>query len=73
LTGVPPFNAESVEEIFGNIIHNDIPWTEDISPSSQHLIEQLLDPNQNTRLGSKGAAEVKQHHFFSSVSWGISL
>jgi hypothetical protein len=36
------------------------------------IISRLLDKEESTRLGSKtGASEVKQHKWFSKISWGL--
>ncbi len=71
LVGVPPFNDDTVEKIYDNILNFRIEWPnigyeEDcMSPDAQNLITGLLDPNPKTRLGSKdGAQEIKNHPFF---------
>lgn len=72
LVGVPPFNAESPQRIFNNIINRDIPWPkipDEISYEAYDLINKLLNENPVQRLGATGAGEVKQHPFFKNISW----
>ncbi|VFQ77548.1 unnamed protein product [Cuscuta campestris] len=72
LVGIPPFNAEHPQQIFNNIMNRDIPWPkvpEEMSFEAHDLINKLLYENPNQRLGSTGAGEVKQHHFFKNINW----
>lgn len=72
ITGFPPFTAELPEVIFDNILNKNIPWPSvpsDMSSEVQDLIDRLLSPDPNQRLGAKGASEVKVHPFFTGVDW----
>ncbi|XP_071707900.1 probable serine/threonine protein kinase IRE [Rutidosis leptorrhynchoides] len=72
LVGIPPFNAESPQHIFANIMNRDIPWPqipEEMSLEAYDLIEKLLSDNPLQRLGAIGAGEVKKHHFFRNINW----
>jgi microtubule-associated serine/threonine kinase len=105
LTGAPPFNAATPEEIFDNVLSRRVSWPAEerrgeggnggvgfgsdcdgfddsdddddddddapppLSADARDLIERLLDPDPRTRLGSKGAFEVKEHPWFSCVDW----
>lgn len=40
-----------------------------LSPDSLDLVRKLLNPNPSTRLGSRGADSIKEHHWFQSISW----
>ena len=46
-------------------------WIKDCNVPAEavDLINRLLDPDPNTRLGVHGAAEVKEHPFFAGVDW----
>lgn len=72
LVGFPPFNDDSPEKIFDNIINRTIIWPdvpEDMSPEAQDLIDKLLTLDPDQRLGSKnGAKEVEQHPFFKGLN-----
>jgi len=77
LCGVPPFNDDSPEKIYDNIINQRIPWDqikigydEDcMSPEAADLIRKLLDYDYTKRLGANGAAEIKQDIFFKDINW----
>ncbi|XP_021730315.1 probable serine/threonine protein kinase IRE [Chenopodium quinoa] len=72
LVGIPPFNAESPQRIFDNIMNHDIPWPkihEEMSYEAYDLINKLLIENPVQRLGATGAREVKLHPFFKDVNW----
>ncbi|KAM9735390.1 microtubule-associated serine/threonine-protein kinase 1 isoform 4-T4 [Menidia menidia] len=72
LVGCVPFFGDTPEELFGQVISDEINWPEgeDAPPSdSQELITLLLRQNPLERMGAGGAAEVKQHQFFHSLDW----
>nr|ODN93204.1 AGC protein kinase [Cryptococcus depauperatus CBS 7841] len=72
LYGIPPFHAETPEKVFDNVVSRRIDWHEneiDISPEAHDLIDRLLYPDPQRRLGAKGAEEVKSHPFFASINW----
>ncbi|KAG2379323.1 hypothetical protein C9374_007462 [Naegleria lovaniensis] len=71
LFGVPPFNSDTVEEIFDNILSGEYEWPEDLPPEIQtsgveDFIRRLLDPNPKTRLGGK---DIKDHEFLKPIDW----
>ncbi|KNE66935.1 AGC/MAST protein kinase [Allomyces macrogynus ATCC 38327] len=68
LCGYPPFNADSPEEIFQNILRHDIDWSgaDDLSPEARDLIERLLEPNPAKRFHAK---HIKAHAFFHGIDW----
>jgi len=72
LTGVPPFNDETPEQIFQNILNRDIPWPkipDEMSYVAHDLISKLFALNPNERLGVNGAHEIKSHPFFNDIDW----
>lgn len=72
ICGVPPFNGNSIEEIFNNILAHSIQWpTAGMSAEAKDLIEKLLNPNPEHRLGfgPNGAEQVKSHKFFTGINW----
>lgn len=66
LTGAQPFNDNTVEEIFDNIVNNRIPWDQviigyeegQISPEAKDLISRLLESDVKLRLGHNGVIEI---------------
>jgi len=73
LTGVPPFNAETPEDIFDRILRRDLIWPEEMEPEAQDIINKLLNPDASQRLGHNGAEEVKAHPFFAGINWSTLL
>ncbi|CAK6960335.1 microtubule-associated serine/threonine-protein kinase 1-like isoform X2 [Scomber scombrus] len=76
LVGCVPFFGDTPEELFGQVITDDIVWPEGdeaLPLDAQHLISSLLQTNPLVRLGTGGAFEVKQHSFFTEVDWNSLL
>jgi serine/threonine protein kinase len=69
LIGVPPFYDGNLQATFENILSRNIEWPEELSPEARDIIDRLLTVDVNERLGSRGAAEVKQHPFFRGIDW----
>ncbi|KAM9827023.1 serine/threonine-protein kinase greatwall [Neosynchiropus ocellatus] len=69
LTGVPPFNDETPQLVFQNILNRDIPWPEgdeELSEHSRNTIEILLTTDKTKRAGLK---ELKGHPLFDGLDW----
>ncbi|TSK18024.1 Microtubule-associated serine/threonine-protein kinase 1 [Bagarius yarrelli] len=76
LVGCVPFFGDTPEELFGQVISDDIAWPEEdeaLPSDAQNLISTLLQTNPLVRLGTGGAYEVKQHTFFSDLDWNSLL
>jgi serum/glucocorticoid-regulated kinase 2 len=71
LTGLPPFYDENTNEMYRKILSEPLhfPGPEIVPPAARDLLTRLLDRNPETRLGAKGAAEIKAHYFFHSIDW----
>ncbi|KAG8456546.1 hypothetical protein GDO86_002360 [Hymenochirus boettgeri] len=76
LVGCVPFFGDTPEELFGQVISDEINWpeTEDAPPpDAQDLITLLLRQNPLERLGTGSAYEVKKHPFFCALDWNSLL
>ncbi|XP_047434767.1 microtubule-associated serine/threonine-protein kinase 1 isoform X1 [Mugil cephalus] len=76
LVGCVPFFGDTPEELFGQVITDDIVWPNDdeaLPADAQSLISALLQTNPLVRLGTGGAFEVKQHSFFTELDWNSLL
>jgi len=76
LTSVPPFNDETPEQIFQNILKRDIPWPDipdEMSLNAKDLIDSLLTSSPENRIGSRGVKQIKAHPFFKSIDWDTLL
>ncbi|XP_073704783.1 microtubule-associated serine/threonine-protein kinase 3 isoform X1 [Garra rufa] len=72
LVGCVPFFGDTPEELFGQVVSDEIEWPEgdDALPlESQDLITKLLRQSPKERLGAGGTAEVKHHLFFHGLDW----
>ncbi|XP_043941872.1 microtubule-associated serine/threonine-protein kinase 2 isoform X3 [Protopterus annectens] len=72
LVGCVPFFGDTPEELFGQVISDEITWPDgdDALPAdAQDLIDKLLNQNPLERLGTAGVYEVKQHPFFKNLDW----
>ncbi|XP_076880842.1 microtubule-associated serine/threonine-protein kinase 3 isoform X8 [Brachyhypopomus gauderio] len=72
LVGCVPFFGDTPEELFGQVVSDDIIWPEDddaLPVDAQDMITRLLRQSPLERLGTGGAAEVKQHTFFTGLDW----
>lgn len=77
LIGVVPFMGETPEELFSNIINEEVEYPENdeaLDPNAESLIRLLLEKNPMNRLGTVGdAAEVAAHSFFSQLDFNSLL
>ncbi|KAJ5641306.1 hypothetical protein N7490_005306 [Penicillium lividum] len=82
--GYPPFNAETPDEVFENILQRKINWPDDpeeyTSPESLDLMNRLLTLNPRERIGANveekypnGGAEIRAHPWFSDINWDTLL
>nr|XP_057920952.1 microtubule-associated serine/threonine-protein kinase 4 isoform X3 [Doryrhamphus excisus] len=72
LVGCVPFFGDTPEELFGQVISDQINWPEGEEappPDAQELITVLLRQNPLERMGAGGAGEVKQNPFFHNLDW----
>ncbi|XP_062251753.1 microtubule-associated serine/threonine-protein kinase 2 isoform X4 [Platichthys flesus] len=76
LVGCAPFFGDTPEELFGQVISDEIIWPEEeeaLPQEAQDLICKLLRQNPLERLGTGSAFEVKQHSFFTELDWNSLL
>ncbi|ORZ09533.1 hypothetical protein BCR42DRAFT_381630 [Absidia repens] len=72
LYGYPPFNDDSPDKVFENILSRRIDWHEDsvsVSDDARDFMEKLMTLDPCKRLGANGPDEVKQHPFFKNIDW----
>ncbi|TMW64902.1 hypothetical protein Poli38472_009069 [Pythium oligandrum] len=73
LVGFPPFNDETVEAIFNNILERQILWPDGekcLSHEAMDLINLLLEPDPVKRIGWDG---LQKHPFFNGIDWDTLL
>ncbi|XP_031678382.1 microtubule-associated serine/threonine-protein kinase 3 isoform X4 [Oncorhynchus kisutch] len=72
LVGCVPFFGDTPEELFGQVVSDDITWPdgdEALPADAQDMITRLLRQSPLERLGTGGAPEVKRHCFFLHLDW----
>ncbi|XP_076284518.1 serine/threonine-protein kinase greatwall [Lasioglossum baleicum] len=72
-TGVPPFNDETPQAVFANILAKDIPWPEDneaLSAAATEAIDTLLTTDQHERPSAK---QVRTMSLFRDFPWNDPL
>ncbi|CAF4791634.1 unnamed protein product [Pieris macdunnoughi] len=73
MTGIPPFNDETPQAVFNNILSKNIEWPEDdeaLSSEAVSAIEALLTMEPKER---PAAAEVKKMPLFKDLDWDNQL
>ncbi|XP_072756061.1 serine/threonine-protein kinase greatwall [Anoplolepis gracilipes] len=72
-TGLPPFNDETPQAVFANILARDVPWPEDeeaLSSAATEAIDALLTLEQTARPSAK---EVRAMVLFREFPWDEPL
>ncbi|PPJ53440.1 hypothetical protein CBER1_00316 [Cercospora berteroae] len=81
LYGRPPFNADTPEEVFQNILNRNISWPPEdeedpVSEEAKDLVNKLMCLDPKERLGSNkdekyanGGDEIKAHPWFADIHW----
>ncbi|XP_042874592.1 serine/threonine-protein kinase greatwall-like isoform X2 [Penaeus japonicus] len=69
MTGIPPFNDESPEAVFHNILQRDIPWPEgeeSLSPLAVEMIDKLLAYDPKVRADFE---YLRSNPMYTGVNW----
>lgn len=71
LLGEMPFGSWRQNELdtFAKIAKGQLYLPQTLSPEAVDLITKLLDVEESTRLGTKGAESVKTHPWFIGIDW----
>ena len=84
LFGYPPFNGDSPDQVFDNILHRRIAWPDDddvdVSDEAKNLINEMIQLEPRNRLGANkedkfesGGAEIRAHSWFAEINWETLL
>ncbi len=79
LTSMAPFNGNTPEDLFENVINGEILWPEEddelveMNDDAKNLIMGLLTHDPIKRLGAGGALEIKEHPFVCHLNWDSLL
>lgn len=72
LTGLPPFYSEDVNEMYRKILQDPLRFGDEVSRDARSILTLLLnrDPSRRLGTGAHGAADIKNHEFFSKhIDW----
>ena len=71
MVGVAPFAADDPMDIYSNILGEELQFPWFFNGTARHLIENLLDRNPISRLGSLGlgSLDILEHDFFDDLSF----
>ena len=75
LTSFTPFNGNTPEELYANVINGEILWPDGddelifIPDEAKNMIIGLLKHDPLERLGADGSLEIKEHAFFQTIDW----
>ncbi|CAI4221489.1 unnamed protein product [Auanema sp. JU1783] len=77
LIGTVPFSGESPEELFSNVISEDVEYPdgdEALPVEAEDLIRRLMEKNPMERLGAiAGASQLMAHSFFDCIDFNTIL
>lgn len=69
LTGLPPYYDENVPKMYKKILQDPLVFPDGFDRDAKDLLIGLLSRDPQRRLGYNGADEIKNHPFFSQLSW----
>jgi serine/threonine protein kinase len=72
LVGITPFDGDTPDQIYANILNRRIRWPNipaDMSPVAKDLIGKFLTLSTADRLGAHGVSEIQAHPFFEGIDW----
>ena len=69
LTGLPPYYDEDVPKMYKKILQEPLRFPDGFDRDAKDLLIGLLSRDPSRRLGRNGADEIKNHPFFSQLSW----
>ena len=69
LFGKTPFYHENHKTLFHNIVHEKVPFHDNVDSATKSLISKLLDKKPSHRLGHACLEDVKEHIWFEGVHW----
>lgn len=69
MTGIPPFNDETPQAVFNNILNRDIPWpegSEQLSEEAREAIDSFLTLDPALR---PSGSSVTTMRIFAGINW----
>lgn len=69
MTGIPPFNDETPQKVFENILSRNIEWPQDDESLSKDAVEAVESILEMDPLKRPQAEQLMQMAFFESIDW----
>jgi len=70
LTGLPPNYSGDRDEMYNNIVNQEVVYPAYLSDDSVKLLKGLLSKDPSKRLGHKnGVEDIKNHEYCSGIEW----
>ncbi|PRP85630.1 hypothetical protein PROFUN_06419 [Planoprotostelium fungivorum] len=69
LTGLPPFYAKDVQEMYKKIIHQELILPSTMDPDTKDIILKLLIRDPSKRLSDP--KQIKAHKYFQGIDWDL--
>ncbi|KAF9278889.1 hypothetical protein BGZ68_008250 [Mortierella alpina] len=73
LTGITPFWAENHAQMYQRVLEDELEFPPEMDHYAMSFIAGLLERDPDHRLGSQGAAYVKDHPYFDLVDWELAI
>jgi len=67
LTGLPPFYAQDVQQMYFKIMHAKLELPDNLDPNTKSILIGLLERDPNKRLADPVA--IKSHPYFKGIDW----
>ncbi|CAG9328953.1 unnamed protein product [Blepharisma stoltei] len=67
ISGTAPFWAKTRDEMYHNVLHNEVDMKLYFSKAAKDLLSKLLQVDPNKRLAN--FKEIKEHAFFKGIDW----
>lgn len=67
MTGLPPHYSRVVDDMYKNILDNQVEYPLYVSSVAQDFMDKLLTKDVNDRIQT--IEEVKEHEFFKGTDW----
>lgn len=69
LTKYHPFYRSDKAQMYRDIVKRKPKWALNLPPEQSDFLHRLLDKSPHSRLGARGAYEIKSHAFFTGIDW----
>eukprot|EP00055_Hartaetosiga_balthica_P002455 m.4028 g.4028 ORF g.4028 m.4028 type:complete len:652 (+) comp2160_c0_seq1:76-2031(+) len=71
LNGYPPFEGDDDDDLFNNIVHDEVKMPSKLPAPGKDILSGLLKKRVSSRLGCgpSGQDDLRKHEFFADINW----